>query len=137
LKLPKGTALTEADIELRHLYRGRGKGCVWQVVHAPTGKFVEILTGTGPWELVVEKACRELADLVPPKNVSLKRDWLTSTVKQLAQSIQEESAFERMPILADALEDAGCDNPDVLNHCRSAGEHVRGCWVVDAILDEK
>jgi hypothetical protein len=40
-----------------------------------------------------------------------------------------------MPILADALQDAGCDSDDVLNHCRSAGVHVRGCWVVDSVLD--
>ena len=37
-------------------------------------------------------------------------------------------------ILADALEDAGCDNADLLDHCRRPGEHVRGCWVVDALL---
>ena len=40
----------------------------------------------------------------------------------------------RMPILADALQDAGCDNEDILSHCRSEGPHVRGCWVVDLIL---
>jgi len=39
-----------------------------------------------------------------------------------------------MPILADALQDAGCDNEDVLSHGRSEGPHVRGCWVVDMIL---
>jgi hypothetical protein len=39
-----------------------------------------------------------------------------------------------MPILADALEEAGCDNVDILAHCRGGGEHVRGCWVVDLLL---
>jgi hypothetical protein len=39
-----------------------------------------------------------------------------------------------MPILADMLEEAGCTNADILNHCRNGGEHVRGCWVVDLIL---
>ena len=39
-----------------------------------------------------------------------------------------------MPILADALQDAGCDNDDILNHCRDDGPHVRGCWVVDLVL---
>jgi hypothetical protein len=39
-----------------------------------------------------------------------------------------------MPILADALEDAGCDNADILSHCRQPGAHVRGCWVVDLVL---
>jgi hypothetical protein len=60
--------------------------------------------------------------------------WRTSNVTALAQSIYDDRAFERLPILADALEDAGCDNAHILNHCRSGGEHVRGCWVVDLIL---
>jgi hypothetical protein len=55
----------------------------------------------------------------------------------LAQSIYTDRAFDRMPILADALEDAGCDNADILNHCRQPGEHVRGCWAVDLILGKK
>jgi hypothetical protein len=60
--------------------------------------------------------------------------WLTSTVRGLATAIYAERAFDRLPILADALEDAGCDNADVLAHCRGDGPHVRGCWVVDLIL---
>lgn len=39
--------------------------------------------------------------------------------------------------IADALEDAGCDNADILNHCRQPGEHVRGCWVVDLVLGKE
>jgi hypothetical protein len=49
--------------------------------------------------------------------------------------IYAEQAFDRMPILADALQNAGCDNTDVLNHCRDTSlTHVRGCWVVDLLL---
>jgi hypothetical protein len=55
----------------------------------------------------------------------------SGTAGQLARAIYEENAFDRLPILADALEDAGCINPEVLIHCRGGGEHVRGCWVVD------
>jgi hypothetical protein len=44
--------------------------------------------------------------------------------------------FSAMPILADALEEAGCDNPDLLGHCRNEGSHVRGCWAVDLILSK-
>ena len=44
---------------------------------------------------------------------------------------------DRLAILADALEDAGCDNADILNHCRQPGEHVRGCWVVDLVLGKE
>jgi hypothetical protein len=56
---------------------------------------------------------------------------------RLAESIYDERAFDRLPILADALEDAGCDNPDILAHCRKGGQHVRGCWVVDLLLGKK
>jgi hypothetical protein len=55
----------------------------------------------------------------------------------LAEGIYQERAFDRMPILADALQDAGCDNEDVLTHCRQPGEHVRGCWVVDLVLNKE
>ncbi|MBL8796949.1 MAG: hypothetical protein JNM56_23815 [Planctomycetia bacterium] len=60
--------------------------------------------------------------------------WFTSTVVSLAQAIYDERAFDRLPILADALEDAGCTNADMLKHSREPGEHVRGCWCVDLLL---
>jgi hypothetical protein len=60
--------------------------------------------------------------------------WKGGTIRHLAAAIYEERAFDRMPILADALEDAGCHDPDVLEHCRGNGEHVLGCWVVDLLL---
>ena len=62
--------------------------------------------------------------------------WLTSNVIDLAQGIYADHAFECMPILGDALEDAGCDNADILNHCRQPGEHVRGCFCLDLILNK-
>lgn len=66
--------------------------------------------------------------------VAIKPSWLTSDVRTLAEGIYNDRAFDRMPILADALQDAGCDNDDVLSHCRGGGPHVRGCWVVDLVL---
>jgi hypothetical protein len=60
--------------------------------------------------------------------------WNDGTVVKLGQAIYADRAFDRLPILADALEDAGCDNADILVHCRGPGPHVRGCWVVDLIL---
>ena len=60
--------------------------------------------------------------------------WRTDTAVSLARQMYESREFSAMPILADALQDAGCDNPDVLNHCRGEGPHVRGCWVVDLVL---
>jgi hypothetical protein len=78
-----------------------------------------------------------LRDIVGPlvfRSVHVSRQWLTANVASLAQAIYDDRAFDRLPILADALEDAGCDNADILNHCRQPGEHVRGCWVVDLVL---
>jgi len=70
----------------------------------------------------------------PFRPVTLDSRWQTETVVALAAGIYAERAFDRMPILADALEDAGCDHADILTHCRSDGPHVRGCWVVDLLL---
>jgi hypothetical protein len=70
----------------------------------------------------------------PFRPVALDPAWLTSDVLTLARGIYEEKAFDRMPILADALQDAGCDSEDVLTHCRNVHQqHVRGCWVVDLL----
>ncbi len=70
----------------------------------------------------------------PLQPVVLGPGWLTTTVVALAQAIYAERAFDRLPILADALEDAGCDDADLLAHCRGDGPHVRGCWAVDLVL---
>ena len=61
-------------------------------------------------------------------------EWLTSTVVAIARGMYESGDFSAMPILADALQDAGCDSDDVLDHCREGGRHARGCWVVDLVL---
>jgi hypothetical protein len=60
--------------------------------------------------------------------------WNDGAVVKLAQGIYEGRAFDRLPVLADALEEAGCDNQDLLSHCRSQHDHVLGCWVVDLLL---
>ncbi len=73
----------------------------------------------------------------PFRPVALDLDWRTDTVLSLARQMYESRDFSAMPILADALQDAGCDNDDILNHCRDAnGVHVRGCWVVDLVLGQ-
>src|SRR5262249_43605345 len=60
--------------------------------------------------------------------------WNGGTVLHLAQSIYLGRRFGDLPILADALEDAGCTDPDILGHCRGPGPHTRGCWPVDLVL---
>jgi hypothetical protein len=73
----------------------------------------------------------------PFRPVTSDPAWLSSTVVSLAEGIYADRAFDRMPILADALQDAGCDNADILTHCRSDGPHVRGCWVIDLLAGRK
>jgi hypothetical protein len=60
--------------------------------------------------------------------------WRTSSAVGLARSMYEPRDFAAMPVLADALEEAGCDDADVLTHCRGDSPHARGCWVVDLVL---
>jgi hypothetical protein len=64
-------------------------------------------------------------------------EWRTDTAVALARTMYESRDFGAMPILADALQDAGCDNDDILTHCRGDGPHVRGCWVVDLVLGKE
>jgi hypothetical protein len=70
----------------------------------------------------------------PFRTVACSKTWGTDTAVLLARQMYEWRDFGAMPILADALEDAGCDNEEILRHCRGPGPHVRGCWVVDLVL---
>jgi hypothetical protein len=75
--------------------------------------------------------------LGPPSPPRIDPFWLASNdsaVTLLARCIDAERAFDLMPILADALEDAGCDAQVLLDHCRGSATHVPGCWVIDALL---
>jgi hypothetical protein len=92
--------------------------------------------GVEPRESYLAARCQMIREMFgnPFRPVTLDVSCLTSTVTQLAEAIYQERAFDRMPILADALEDAGCTDQDMLEHCRAGGEHVRGCWVVDRLL---
>ena len=60
--------------------------------------------------------------------------WRSHTVVALARGIDEDRAFDRLPILADAMQDAGCEDAEALDHCRGPGPHARGCWVVEQAL---
>ncbi|HJZ91318.1 MAG TPA: hypothetical protein VKE40_10635 [Gemmataceae bacterium] len=83
--------------------------------------------------------CEILRDVLsnPFRPVAVDPRWRTADVAGLARAIYEDKAFDRLPILADALMDAGCADEQVLAHCRGEGPHVRGCWVVDLVLDRR
>jgi hypothetical protein len=63
--------------------------------------------------------------------------WNDGLIGKLTETIYQERAFDRLPVLADALEDAGCLDADLMNHCRKPGLHDRGCWALDSILAKK
>jgi hypothetical protein len=74
------------------------------------------------------------------ENQHLCTDWLNwrdSTITKLAQTIYDDRRFDILPILADALQEAGCTSEEIIQHCHSPGPHVRGCWVVDLLLGKK
>jgi hypothetical protein len=63
--------------------------------------------------------------------------WRDGAAAHIARAIYDDRRFQDLPILADALEEAGCTDAEILGHCRGPGEHVRGCWVVDLVLGKK
>ena len=73
----------------------------------------------------------------PLRPTPFSPEWRTSTAVTLAAQMYESRDFSAMPILADALMDAGCNNNDILEHCRGLEPHVRGCWVVDLVLGKE
>ncbi len=76
----------------------------------------------------------------PFQEISIDQEWFSfrnGLVRTMAAMIYSDRRFEDMPILADALEDAGCDSADILNHLRGPGTHVRGCWALDLILGKE
>jgi len=80
---------------------------------------------------------RDIFGPMPFRPLSFDSSWLTPAVVELAQVIYEDKAFDRMPILADALEKAGCDSEEILCHLRGPWPHVRGCWAVDGVLGKE
>ena len=108
------------------------EGGAWASVAAATAVLsvtVPILQGSAPY----------LHDIFgnPFRPITIDPRWQTSTVVDLANAIYQEKAFERMPILADALAEGGCDHEEIIHHCRGNGPHVRGCWVVDLLLGKE
>ena len=119
------------------------------VANDPPAALVAAMTATAgdnpmvrqPEEMAVQ--CNLLRDFFGSlffRPVTIAPQWLRwqdGIVVKLAQAIYEERAFERLPILADVLEEAGCSNAEILTHCRQPREHFRGCWVLDMSLGKK
>ena len=92
-------------------------------------------SGTLPLSAILTQQVGWIRDIFgnPFRPVTFPNSWLTEHTVGIASRMYDRD-FAAMPILADALEEAGCDNADILTHCREPGTHVRGCWVVDLVL---
>jgi hypothetical protein len=77
---------------------------------------------------------REIFGPVPFRAITCDPLWRTSTAVAIATGIYDDKAFDRLPILADCLQDSGCEDAEILNHLRSDGPHVKGCWPLDLVL---
>jgi hypothetical protein len=126
---------------------GPANGASWAAhdARALVGKYTEQGTAPGRYDRAAEDAegqaqrglLHDLLDRLPFRPVATDPAWLhwrAGAIPTFAQAVCEGRAFDCLPVLADALEEAGCDNPDVLNHCRGPHVHALGCWVVDSLL---
>ena len=88
---------------------------------------------------IKEAFCNSFRDVAgnPFEPVVFEPRWRTDTVMALARGSHAEAAFDRIPILADAMEEAGCDHPEILRHCRSQQLHGRGCWVISELFEDR
>jgi hypothetical protein len=95
------------------------------------------------WSRNMSVRGRKLIDCVfgnPFRTITVDPSWLVwnhGTVLALARRIYDDRAFDTMPILGDALEDAGCTDMAILEHLRGPGPHARGCWALDLILGKE
>ena len=104
---------------------------------AQAGAANNVLLGSEADELLAQAALlREIFGPLPFRALSYPT-WLTPTVIQLAQTTYDDRAFDRMTELANVLHEAGCDNEEILAHCREPGPHVRGCFVLDILLGKE
>jgi hypothetical protein len=112
----------------------------WDVARNAAWSAAHALDGDASYERLVQSQLVRDAFGNPFSPHRLNPAWLRwhdCCVVHMARTIYEDRRFEDMPILADALEEAGCDNELILEHCREPAEHARGCWVLDAVLGKK
>jgi hypothetical protein len=134
----------QADLSMRSLrlfFDERQRSCnPWLASDTVARSVAEALAKTISWWDARNLHARLLQCVFGPqpfRPVTFDPRWRTSDVVGLARAVYEDRLFDRLPILADALMDAGCEDEDVLGHCRNDGPHTRGCWVVDVLLGKK
>jgi hypothetical protein len=128
-------AVAEQQFEL-----AAGAADARRCIETAKGRIVRLEHTSFGWLPLQGQLLREIFGPLPFRPVVISpsiRAWNGSTVVRLAQGIYDERAFDRLPILADALEEGGCTNDEILAHCREPGLHMLGCWVLDLILNKK
>jgi hypothetical protein len=135
-----GTSARGLDV-CRELVRWGGHGRAWTAALRAAEAARDAAVWAGDWAVAAEGKAQSnvLRDLFgnPSRPVAADpawRSWNGGVVVKLAEAIYQDRAFDRLPVLADALEEAGCTDADLLVHCREGGEHVRGCFAVDRLL---
>ncbi|MCI0703357.1 MAG: hypothetical protein L0241_19940 [Planctomycetia bacterium] len=124
--------LTVSDVG-RHAAGAAVEAHTGAVLMAPVPQ-VEFDAATAEQAIIMRTVVWEVVGN-PFRTVSFSASWRTDTAMSLARQMYESREFSAMPILADALQDAGCDNEDLLAHCRDTKlVHLRGCWVLDCVL---
>jgi hypothetical protein len=115
----------------------------YALANAESGSGRQHTLGSPAWHASLAQAEQQQRDLLrdifgplPFRHITLHPSSLSRKAANLAQEIYDNREFDRLPSLADALEADGCDNAEILAHCRGPGPHVLGCWVVDLILGE-
>jgi hypothetical protein len=129
---------------LESAFRPKGRDAAAQVRHGAEAVAVQVAQDNKQDTARASQASRTalavfLRDIFgnPFRPVTFSPSWRTDTARALAGQMYESRDFSAAPILADALQDAGCDCALVLDHCRGLGPHVRGCWVVDRVLGKE
>jgi hypothetical protein len=134
-QLPEPHAAYEASFRFRRCEGGNWRWVADAEVEQANGYAV-----LAAYTTAQARSCDLIRDLIgnpfrpPDPSASW---WRDATAALVARVIYEERCFEQLPLLADALEEAGCDDVEVLRHCRGPGPHSRGCWVVDAALGKQ
>ncbi len=122
---------------------GSGASCP-RAVEEVVGHVRSCASASSGWrEAASAEEGRALADIFrdvfgnPFRRVRFRPAWRSPAALAVAGAINAGRTFGDMPVLADALEEAGCEDAQVVGHCRGAGPHARGCWVIDLVLGKK
>jgi hypothetical protein len=132
-------AMQSMRFTYRYKFMHPGSILLWNDGHNPMDRIQRGLVWLENFDSSREaRAIREALwyDLFAPPGIVFDPAWSAwqdGTVPLLANSLRRDRAFEQMPILGDALEDAGCTDAAILDHCRRPGPHSLGCWVLEGL----